>query len=125
MGIEITQKGSFRNIEAYLEGLQKADQFAILNKYGAIGVAALARATPRDDGDTANGWYYKIINRKGYHSIRWYNHHEENGANIAVLIQYGHATKNGGYVEGIDYINPAIKPIFEQIANEVWKEVTK
>lgn len=122
--IEITQKGTFKNIELYLERLRKAQVVSILNKYGEMGVKALAQATPQDSGETANSWYFKVVSKKGYHSIRWYNRNIQDGIPIAVLIQYGHGTRNGGYVEGIDYINPAIQPIFEQISNEVWKEVT-
>jgi hypothetical protein len=89
-----------------------------------MGVAALSNATPVETGETANAWYYKIVRRKGYYSIRWYNSHIEDGMPIAVLLQYGHGTGTGGYVQGRDYINPAIRPIFDQMINDFWREVT-
>jgi hypothetical protein len=124
LGITFTQKGSFKNIEAYLKRLNNAKHMAILDKYGAMGVAALSNATPVETGETANAWYYKIVRRKGYYSIRWYNSHIEDGMPIAVLLQYGHGTGTGGYVQGRDYINPAIRPIFDQMINDFWREVT-
>jgi hypothetical protein len=123
--ITITQKGSFKNTEAYLDRLSKGDAFAVLSKYGEQGVVALSNATPTDSGTTANSWYYDIVHRKGYSSIRWHNSNVVDGLPIAVLLQYGHGTGTGGYVQGRDYIMPALRPIFDQIANEVWKEVTK
>lgn len=97
----------------------------VLSKYGPIGVAALKGATPIESGETADGWYYEIVDRPGYFAIHWYNSHMETGLPIAILLQYGHATRNGGFVEGRDYINPAIQPIFDQMATDMWKEVTK
>lgn len=123
--ITFTQRGSFKNTEEYLRHLQTAELFAVLEKYGSIGVAALSNATPKDTGLTAASWYYDIEQRPGYYSIRWHNSHVEKGLPIAILIQYGHGTGTGGYVEGRDYINPAIRPIFDEMANEAWKEVTK
>lgn len=123
--IEITQKGSFDNTERYLSHLSKDDLYATLSKYGSLGVNALSNATPQDTGETANSWYYEIKQHKGYYSIRWHNHHVNEGRPIAILIQYGHGTGTGGYVQGRDYIMPAIRPIFDQIAAEAWKEVTK
>lgn len=123
--ITITQKGSFKNTERYLTRLKTAQIYAILNKYGAIGVSALSSATPVDSGATAASWSYTIIQRPGYYSIRWHNSHINKGAPIAVLLQYGHGTGTGGYVQGRDYINPAVQPMFEQMANDAWKEVTR
>ena len=123
--ITITQKGSFDNTEKYLRRLKTKDLYAVLNKYGHQGVVALSNATPRDSGLTAESWYYSIVQRPGYYSIRWHNRHEEDGIPIAVLIQYGHGTRNGGYVQGQDYIMPAMRPLFERIAAEAWREVTK
>lgn len=123
--ITITQKGSFDNTERYLSRLKALELSAILNKYGNLGVDALSNATPSDSGMTAVSWYYTIVARPGYYSIRWHNSNEEYGLPVAILIQYGHGTKNGGYVEGRDYIMPAIRPIFDQIADEAWREVTK
>jgi hypothetical protein len=123
--ITFTEKGSFKNTESYLRRLKKAEQFAILSKYGSIGVNALSNATPADTGLTAASWSFTVEARPGYYSIRWHNSHQENGLPIAVLIQYGHGTGTGGYVQGRDYIMPAIRPIFDQIAAEAWKEVTR
>lgn len=123
--ITITQKGNFNNTEKYLAGLSRLRLETVLNKYGNLGVVALSNATPIESGRTANSWYFTIVARKGYYSIRWHNTHIEGGRPIAILLQYGHGTRNGGYVQGRDYIMPAIRPIFEQIAAEAWKEVTK
>lgn len=125
--IKVTSRGSFSKSLAFLGRMQRREQFKVLYKYGAIGVAALRDATPKESAETANGWYYEIIDKPGYFSIHWLNSHVVQPGNIpvAVLIQYGHATRNGGIVEGIDYINPALRPIFDQIAADMWKEVTK
>jgi len=123
--ITITQKGSFKNTERYLARLKAAQLFAVLNKYGSLGQNALSNATPVESGLTAASWYYTIEQRPGYYSIRWHNTHIEDGRPIAILLQYGHGTGTGGYVQGRDYINPAIRPIFDQMANEAWKEVTR
>lgn len=125
MSIEFTQKGSFNNTERYLARLKSAQLYAVLNKYGAMGVGVLANATPRDSGRTAESWSYTIVQRSGYYSIRWTNSHIEDGVPIAVILQYGHGTGTGGYVHGRDYIMPAIRPIFDQMANDAWREVTK
>jgi hypothetical protein len=123
--ITITSKGDWRKTEDSLRRMQKAEITAVLNKYGMMGVHALSAATPVDSGETAASWYYSIVQRSGYSSIRWHNSHIDDGIPIAVLIQYGHGTGTGGWVEGRDYIMPAIMPIFEQIAAEAWKEVTR
>src|SRR5580765_97869 len=121
--ITITQKGSFRNTERYLSKLKSAQLFAVLNKYGSLGQNALSNATPADTGLAANSWFYTIEQRPGYYSIRWHNSDVENGFPVAVMIQYGHGTGTGGYVQGRDYINPAIRPIFDQIVAEAVREV--
>lgn len=124
--IKVTSSGSFSKVLAFGQRMQNRQQFAVLAKYGPIGVAALAQVTPKESLETANHWYYEIIDRPGYYSIRWRNSHTTaQGDPIAVLLQYGHATRNGGYVQGRDYINPAILPIFEQITTDMWKEVTR
>ena len=123
--ITITQKGSFKNTEKYLDHLSHDDVFAILSKYGSLGVNSLSNATPRDTGLTAESWYYEIKQRKGYYSIVWHNNHVVSGRPIAIMLQYGHGTGTGGYVQGRDYIMPAIRPIFDQMVNDIWKEVTK
>lgn len=107
--------------------MQNREQFKVLEKYGAMGVAALQNATPKESGETADSWYYEIASKPGYFSIRWLNSHLEGPGRIpiAVLLQYGHGTRNGGYIQGRDYINPAMRPIFDQIAADMWREVTK
>lgn len=123
--ITITQKGSFNRTERYLNRLKHAKASAILQKYGSLGVAALSNATPVESGLTSASWTYSIVQRPGYYSIRWHNTHVERGIPIAVILQYGHGTGTGGYVQGRDYIMPAIRPIFNQILAEVMKEVNR
>ena len=96
-----------------------------LDKYGREGVAALSSATPVDTGLTANSWHYKIEQRSGSVSIVFYNSNIQNGVPIAIILQYGHGTRNGGWVQGRDYINPAIQPVFDKITEDAWREVTK
>lgn len=96
-----------------------------LKKGGERGVDALAAATPTDTGKTAASWRYRIVKERGSYRIEWWNSNNDRGAVVALLLQYGHGTGTGGYVSGIDYINPALKPIFDQIADDVWKQVTK
>lgn len=95
-----------------------------LGKYGVEGVQALSQATPQDSGLTASSWSYEILKQNGNYTIVWINTNVHSGVSVAVLIQYGHGTGTGGYVQGRDYINPAIQPIFDRIANDVWKVVT-
>jgi hypothetical protein len=123
--ITITQKGDFNTVEKYLSKLKALELAAVLNKYGSLGVAALSNATPMESGETAHSWFFTTVSRPGYYSIRWHNSHIEDGIPIAVILQYGHGTGTGGYVEGRDYIMPAMRPIFDQIAAEAWREVTK
>ena len=123
--ITFTESGDFKNTERYLEHLQRDDLASVLNKYGSLGVNALANATPVDSGMTSESWYYTIESKRGYYSIRWHNNNINEGESIAILIQYGHGTRTGGYVQGRDYIMPAIRPIFDQIAAEAWREVTQ
>jgi hypothetical protein len=127
VGIKVTVSGSFANTEAFLQRMKRRTQFEVLKKYGPIGVAALQAATPKESGSTAEDWYYEIVDRPGYFSIHWLNSNLQDPGQIpvAVLIQYGHATGNGGFVQGVDFINPALKPIFDQMVNDMWKEVTK
>lgn len=122
---KVTQRGDFRKTEEFLGKIKKLNLINILQEYGQRGVDALSNATPKESGLTAESWRYEIVQRKGYISLRWHNTHVVNGRPIAVLLQYGHGTREGGYVHGIDYINPAIQPIFAQIAEEAWKEVTQ
>lgn len=123
--IEFRQKGDFKKLSSFLEKAKKPIKSSILDKYGKEGVAALSSATPVDSGLTASLWHYKIEMNKNTCSISFYNDNVENYVPIAIILQYGHATRNGGYVKGRDYINPAIQPIFDKIANEAWREVTR
>ena len=123
--ITFNQKGDFSKLSSYLERVKNVIKIGNLDRFGREGVSALSSATPRDSGETANSWYYKINREKDSVSITFHNSHVNKGVNIAVILQYGHGTRNGGYVEGIDYINPAIRPIFERIAEDAWKEVTR
>lgn len=122
--IQITTSGDFHNIEKFLNVMKKKDYLKVLNEYGRIGVSALQNATPKRTGKTAQSWDYEIISNNGSDAIVWTNSNENKGVNIAVILQYGHGTRNGGYVVGIDYINPALKDVFNQLAEEVWREVT-
>lgn len=122
--IQITTSGDFHNIEKFLNVMKKKDYLKVLNEYGRIGVSALQNATPKRTGKTAQSWDYEIISNNGSDAIVWTNSNENKGVNIAVILQYGHGTRNGGYVAGIDYINPALKDVFNQLAEEVWREVT-
>lgn len=122
--IEYKTTGSFKRTLAFLEKTSKL-KLRNLATYAQEGVDALASATPVDSGLTADSWYYKIVERDGSVSIEWLNSNLGDGwAPIALLIQYGHATGTGGYVQGVDYINPALKPIFDKIEKKVWREVT-
>ena len=123
--ISFKQKGDFSELTGFLEKAKGGVHLSILDKYGREGVAALASATPVDSGLTALSWYYKVEHTKNGASIGFYNSNIQNGVSIAILIQNGHGTRNGGWVEGRDYINPAIQPIFDKIANEAWREVNK
>lgn len=123
--ISFRQKGDFSKVTSFLEKAKEVVRIGDLDKYGREGVAALASATPVDTGQTASSWYYKIVNRNGSATITFNNSNIQNGVPIAIILQYGHGTRNGGWVQGRDYINPAIQPIFDKIADEAWKEVTK
>lgn len=122
--IEFRHKGGFIKLSQYFEGAKKISA-RNLDKYGREGVAALASATPIDTGKTANSWYYEITRTDGFAKITFLNSNIQNGVPIAIILQYGHATKNGGWIEGKDYINPAVQPIFDRIVEEGWREVTK
>ena len=123
--IRYRQKGSFKNLTMFLERAQKTFDVSTLDKYGQQGVAALASATPIDSGKTASSWGYVIEQKKGSVTITFTNTNIQNGVPIAIILQYGHGTSNGGWVEGRDYINPALRPIFDKLVDEAWREVTK
>ena len=123
--ITFRQKGDFSKLDRYLERAKETVHLGDLDKYGRQGVAALKSATPVDTGLTASSWSYEITRKNGSVSISFNNSNIQNGVPIAIILQYGHATRNGGWVQGRDYINPAIQPIFDKITEAAWKEVTK
>ena len=124
--IKLSASGSWDDTERWLKEMTKGSSiFDRLSHFGSAGVAALQAATPKDSGNTASQWFYEIIKENGSWSIVWGNNHVQDGRQIAVLLQYGHATRTGGYVQGRDYINPALRPIFDQMAAEGWKVVTQ
>ena len=123
--IRLTQKGDFSKLNRYLERVKEVVKIGDLNKYGRQGVEALKAATPVDSGETANSWYYEIKRQNGVVSIEFNNSHINKGVPIAIILQYGHGTNNGGWVEGRDYINPVIQPLFDKIAEDAWKEFVK
>lgn len=123
--ISFKVSGSTESTERYLRSKQKMNLGSILAKYGAQGVAALRAATPKDSGLTAASWTYKIDKNRNGFSISWHNTDIESGFPVAIMLQYGYSTGTGGYVAGLDYINPAMKPVFDRIADQVWKEVTR
>lgn len=123
--ISFRQKGDFSKLNKYLERVKETVKLGDLDKYGREGVAALSSATPTDTGLTASSWYYEIKRQNGSVSITFNNSNINDGVPIAIILQYGHGTRGGGWVEGRDYINPAIQPLFDRIAEEAWREVTK
>ena len=123
--ISFRQKGDFSKLTRYLERVKNVVKIGDLDKYGREGVAALSSATPVDSGLTASSWYYKIEHKSGSATISFHNSNINKGVPIAIILQYGHGTCNGGWVQGRDYINPAIQPIFDKIADNAWREVTK
>ena len=122
---KITTSGSFKNFESFAKRVMRKEMYHSLERYAIQGMDALANATPVSSGQTAASWSYEIKIDGKSATITWLNSHVEGGAPIAVLIQYGHGTRNGGYVQGRDYINPAIRPVFDKMADDVWEEVTR
>lgn len=123
--IRFEQKGDFEKTRKFLKEAGKRDLDNILNKYGKMGVENLSAYTPRDTGLTASSWTYTIEKTKNKVSIIWRNTNVVDGVPIAIILQYGHATRNGGYVEGVDYINPALEPVFKELKDHIWREVSK
>ena len=123
--ISFRQKGDFSKLTSFLEKAKESVKIGDLDKYGREGVAALSSATPIASGKTANSWNYEITNKNGSVTISFNNSNIQNGVPIAIILQYGHGTKNGGWVQGRDYINPAIQPVFDEIVDKAWREVTK
>ena len=126
MSMGISSSGSFKNLDGWFARMRRMRRISdALERYGVKGVDALSNATPEDTGETARSWRYRVrVDKVGY-TIEWYNTNIVDGKPVAILIQYGHATGTGGYVVGRDYINPAMRPIFDEMAEELWKEVTK
>lgn len=123
--IKFRQKGDFGKATVYFERLRKAAKVSVLEKYAKAGVVALSSATPVDSGLTAACWYYEIKRQNGNVRIDFLNSNINNGVPIAIILQLGHGTGTGGWVEGRDYINPALQPIFDQILKDAWREVTE
>ena len=123
--ISIRHKGDFSKTTRFLKNAKSSARISNLDAYGKEGVAALASATPVDSGLTANSWYYKIDYKEGTTTLSFHNSNIQNGVPIAIILQYGHGTRNGGWVRGRDYINPSVRPIFDKIAENAWREVTK
>lgn len=123
--ISFRQKGDFSKVTRYLVNVKKTVRRVNLDKYGQRGVAALKSATPVDSGLTAESWYYEVVRKNGSVTITFNNSNIQNGVPIAIVLQYGHGTRTGGWVEGRDYINPSIQPLFDSIAEEAWREVTR
>ena len=121
--ISFNLSGNFNKTDSFLKKMKSENFMSILNKYGKQGVDALAKATPTDSGKTASSWDYEIRTSNSGAEIYWTNSNINKGVNIAIIIQYGHGTRNGGYVAAYDYINPAMKPIFNKIADDIWREV--
>jgi hypothetical protein len=122
---KLESSGSFSSLENFLTKMSRGEIFKVLKKYGKEGVDALSKNTPLDSGDTRNAWDFEVTNTRRSHTITWTNDHKTaDGEPIAIILQYGHGTGTGGYVQGRDYINPAMRPVFDNIAEKVWKAVT-
>lgn len=122
--VQMSEKGDFKKTFKFLKAMQEKKFLSNLNKYGERGVQLLSENTPRDTGLTASSWYYKIEDDGNTLKLTWYNSNvKKDYFNVALMLQYGHATKNGGWVEGIDYINPALKPLFDEMEKDIWEEV--
>lgn len=122
--IKVTSKTNFPKTTRYLEKLRRGAHLLDLDRYGREGVVALAAATPRDTGLTASSWSYRVVRTKNRATISFHNSNIQNGVPIAIILQYGHGTRNGGWVQGRDYINPAIQSVFDKMASDAWREVT-
>lgn len=123
--IKFNHKGNFNKTERFFNRILRQDYLNILEKYGEMGVDALRNATPHNSGKTAESWDFGIEKEKGIVTLYWTNSNENKGVNIAILLIYGHALPNGAYVQGVDFVSPALRPIFQKIANESWKEVIR
>ena len=122
--IEYNVKGDWKKTNSFLERALEICKLGILDKYGQRGVDALKNATPRDSGETADSWYYRISHSRYGARIEWLNSSQNEGIPIVILLQYGHGYQNGEYYEGVDFINPALRPVFDSIAEDAWRELT-
>jgi hypothetical protein len=122
--IRIETRGSFQNTEKFLKRMSTGEIFRALKSYGVMGMDALSNATPTESGLTADSWTYEVVHTRGSWQIIWKNDNVVAGTPLVILLQFGHGTGTGGYVQGRDFINPAIKPVFDKIAEEVWRVVT-
>lgn len=125
MGIRVVHKGNFNKTERFFNRMRHREYLNILAKYGEEGVRVLSDNTPADTGKTASSWEYGIEQSDGKTTLFWTNSNENEGTSIAILLIYGHAGMNGSYVQGIDFVSPAIQPVFKQIANEAWREIRR
>ena len=123
--ISFKSKGDFKKTQSFLEKAKRLEIQSVLERYGSVGVSALSSATPVESGATASAWYYEVSIKRGAYTITFFNSNVNKGVPIAIILQYGHGTRNGGWVNGRDNINPSIQPIFDEIVEEAWKEVTK
>ncbi len=123
--IVIKHRGNFEKTERFFKRMLDFEVEEVLAKYGEKGVAALSAATPINTGKTSSSWFYEIEKTGGGYNIVWSNSNVNDGVNIAAIIQFGHGTGNGGYVSGVDYINPSLEPVFKELAEEAWREVTR
>lgn len=123
--ITVKHKGNFNNLERFFNRVLKRNYLNIISDYAQIGVQALREATPVETGKTAQSWGYEIEDSKGITTLTFTNTCIENGANVAILLIYGHGTKNGAYVEGIDFVSPALEPVFRDLADSIWREATE
>lgn len=123
--ISMESEGTWKRTRSWLKRASSDDIYKSLQNHAQIGVDALASATPKDSGDTARLWDFEIVRSGRSYEIHWVNRNVNRGTNIAIILQTGHGTGTGGYVQGIDYINPSIRPVFDEIAENVWKEVTR
>lgn len=123
--IQFRQKGDFSKTIKFMKGSRDAIRYFNVDKYGREGVAALSSATPVDTGLTSESWYYEVERSKNRIRLSFHNSNVQKGIPIAIILQYGHGTRNGGWVEGRDYINPAIQPIFDKLSQDAWREVTR
>ena len=122
--VRFKHRGNFNRVERFLNRVSDREYLNVLDHYGQMGVEALSKATPVDTGLTASSWTYEIERNRDQTTISWLNTNTNQGVNIAVILQYGHGTGTGGYVQGRDYINPAMSPVFDKIANQAWREVS-